>query len=241
MESSFSNDFIDHTISDWAGRKEPNIVEKYLFENYLENSELSVLEAGTGAGVLSFCLEKKFGFKNITAFDIIPKMIKKAQDKAKKQKSNIKFMVANACHLQSLKSGQFDYLIYLGQILSMVPEEQLNLALEEAYRLGSKNSTYFFSFLDWGSRWYNPILSFNINLARLLTGRPIKKYYIPEIKYKGSINWHFYENEQHALLWCKKDRIIRKLKLAGFNVKKIYYESDITNKKGTAFYFVCNK
>ncbi|MCF6295269.1 MAG: class I SAM-dependent methyltransferase [Flavobacteriaceae bacterium] len=241
MAQAFSKLFRQHTLKDWGSRSKINYVEQYLFDTYFTDSSLSVLEAGTGGGVVSFYLEHEKKFKVVTAFDIIPEMILKAQTTAKSQNSNIHFLEGDACDLSTLQTGQFDYLIYMQQILCMIPQTHLKQALQEAYRLGAPDSIYLFSFLDWDSRWYNPILSFNVNAFRFFKGLPFQKYYLPEVKFHGSINWRFYSKNQHALLWGKKDDLVHLLKSSGFAIEYIYKNESLIHRKDNAHYFVCKK
>ena len=149
---------------------------------------------------------------NIAAFEIIPYMIQKAKTKAKSKKSNIQFYLDDASDLNRFKDNEFDYLLYLGQVLSMVPKANLNDALLEAFRICKPNGTFILSFMDWDSRWYNKLLSFNINFFRILTGRKIQKYYLPELKFHNRINWKFYKKEQHPILWVRK-KLLKKMRI----------------------------
>ncbi|WP_445736481.1 class I SAM-dependent methyltransferase [Mariniflexile sp.] len=240
-KSGFSEHYEKKVVENWIGRSSINKVEEYLFSKYINNNKLKVIDAGTAAGIFSFYLEEKSGFKNITAFDIIDEMIVTAKAKAVQKQSTITFVQADASNLNNFDGGQFDYLIYLQQILSMVPKELLNKSLEEAYRIGSKDAVYIFSFLDWNSRWYNPIVSMVINLVRPITGRKIKKYYLPELLLGKSINKNFFSKEHHGILWVKKKHILKKLNACGFKVSAYYREEDLTKATGRAMYIICKK
>lgn len=237
----YSESFIEKTYADWNSREDVNNLESFLLSKYLKNNALSVLEAGTGSGVISFFIEEKLKFKDITAFDIIPEMIDRANERSKQKESEIEFITDDASKLENLKLKHYDYLVYLQQILSIVPEERLDLALNNAYKVGNDESTYIFSFMDWNSRWYNPILSFNVNFFRLVTGRKIQKYYLPQLKFNGKLNKRFFKKDQQGIFWGKKEKIISKLHKAGFKIDSFYKESEITNATGTTFYFLCKK
>ncbi|GAA4231932.1 hypothetical protein GCM10022291_05480 [Postechiella marina] len=238
FHEKFKKDVVDR----WSCRSSISDIEKYLFSTYLTNNKLEVIEAGTAAGIFCFYLEDELGFSKINAFDIIPEMIQIAKDKAKKKQSKVDFKQGDAADLKGFESNKFDYLIYLGQVLSMVPKDLFDQSIKEAHRIGKKDATYIFSFLDWNSRWYNPILSFFINFVRLVTGRKVQKYYLPEVKkVDNSFNWLFFRKEQHGILWGKKAKILKKLKDSGFQIQKVYNEEEITNRKGKIFYVICTK
>ncbi|WP_185956460.1 class I SAM-dependent methyltransferase [Changchengzhania lutea] len=242
MTNTFSKKFEEQVIDAWGNRKDLSKIEKYLLPKYLTNNKLKVVEAGTASGIFSFYIEEQLGFKNIKAFDLIPKMIELAREKALAKKSKIDFVQADASNLNCFENNYFDYLVYLGQILCMVPKAYLSKSLNEAYRIGKKDSTYIFSFLDWNSRWFNPILSKVVNLVRFLNGIKTEKYYIPQVKtVDRSINWKFYKKEQHGILWIKKNAAIKLLKKTGFKIVKIYDEEELTHYRGVAFYIICKK
>ncbi len=235
MAQNFSKRFSEQVINGWAGRENIYDQERFILNNYLLNSDLSVLEAGTGGGVMSFFIEESLSFKNIHAFDVIPEMIDIANNKAKKNKSKVNFSVNDAADLSSFKDEKFDYLVYLQQVLCMVPQKHLSMAIKEAYRVGAKNSVYIFSFLDWDSRWYNPILSFIINSARLLFGRKMLKYYLPEV------NKTFFRKDQQGILWAKKSHIFKMLEDVGLTITNFYTHEKLVQKKGRTFFIVCEK
>jgi ubiquinone/menaquinone biosynthesis C-methylase UbiE len=242
MKHNFSKKFEEHVIKGWENKSDIGYKLDEFISQYVTDRTASVVEAGTGAGVLSFYLEESLKFENIKAFDILPYMIEKARIAAEQKKSNIRFYVEDASNLSCFEKDEFHYLLYLGQILSMVPKDDLNNALLEAYRICDPKGTFILSFMDWDSRWYNKLLSFNINFMRVLTGRKIQKYYLPELKFHNRINWKFYHKEQHPILWVRKKHMVEKLQKIGFKIEAIYKEAELTkNDKGLSLYFVCKK
>jgi len=67
--------------------------EKIIFKKFF-NLKSDILDIGCGAGRTSIALTK-MGY-DVTAFDLVPEMIKKAKSNAKNQKLKIKFSVKNA-------------------------------------------------------------------------------------------------------------------------------------------------
>jgi len=153
----------------WSEKKELLLVEDYLIKKYLSNKNGKVIEAGTGGGRIIFEIEK-LGFTNLEAFDYVENMISFCKEKKNKLNSLINFEVADATNLKSYETNTFDYLIYLQQVLCFIDEENTHQALKEAHRIGRHNSTYIFSFLNWNSKIYNPILSILVNFYRFLRG-----------------------------------------------------------------------
>ena len=240
-EGHFPLWFTEKVIEDWGDRTDISKLENYLLSKYLTNSSLAVIEAGTGAGVLSFFIEESLKFDKITAFDIIPEMIDRALIKSKEKKSNIHFTYGDASNLKNFKPNEFHYMVYLQQILSMIPCDRLDHALNRAHNIGTADGIFIFSFLDWDSRWYNPIVSFKINLVRFLSGRKIQKYYLPELKFNSRLNKEFFKKNQHSIFWAKKKHLVQLLNNAGFKIEVCYKEEELTKFKGRALYFICKK
>jgi hypothetical protein len=240
LKNSFHTQFEEEVFQGWskAGLYATD-AEKYIFKKHL-STDVNTLEAGTGGGRISFYLEDALNFKNIIAFDLVPKLIEHCKSVAIKKGSNIKFEVADVSNLKRYKSREFGNLLYTGQVLSMVPKAMLNNALLEAYNIGDKESTYVFSFMDWNARWYNPVLSFMVNLSRLLKFKKIETYYIPEIRHMKRINKHFFSAKGYGILWIKKKHAIKKLESSGFNIKAAYRESELSNSKSVLF-FICTQ
>ena len=133
-------------------------MERYYLEKYLINTDAKIIDAGTGGGRIAFSIEK-MGFKNIDAFDFVPKMIEFAKNKAKNIGSSVCFQVADAKNLSMYLDNNFDHIVYLQQVLSFIPtEEERRMAVSEAYRVLKPEGTAIFSFLNWNGRYYNYFL-----------------------------------------------------------------------------------
>ena len=102
-DQHFSESFNQKVIENWGDRTRISKLENYLLSKYLTNPSLAVIEAGTGAGVLSFFIEESLKFDKVTAFDIIPEMIDRALIKSKEKKSNIHFTYGDASNLKNFK------------------------------------------------------------------------------------------------------------------------------------------
>ncbi|WP_298540303.1 class I SAM-dependent methyltransferase [uncultured Aquimarina sp.] len=240
MKNEFKQNYKNEIIEGYKDRKQINHIENELINTYLVNKNLKVLEAGTGAGVISFYIESK-GFDSITAFDIIPDLIDRAKEKALKTKSKVNFIIADASALNELQDNHFGYVLYPQQILSMVSKKFLSEALSEAFRVGTKDSLYVFSFMDWQSRWYNPILSFMLNVLRLIRGEKWSSYYIPELTMNGKINTKFFHADQHSIFWGKETNILSLLEKHGFKSQRIVKQKKKFSLHGDGIFFVCKK
>jgi ubiquinone/menaquinone biosynthesis C-methylase UbiE len=236
----FSDFYRKDIIASWKNRSEPNQAEIFLINKYFEDTGKKVLEAGTGGGLLSFYMEE-LGFCDQYAFDIIPEMIETALIRAKARNSRIKFEIANATALERYPSEEFDYLIYLGQIFCMIPIEFLQNAIDEAYRVTKNNGIMICSFMDWDARWYNPIISTMINGHRILTGQPLSKYHLPQLRLHGKFNYKYFFSRECTCYWPKADVIIKKLEAAGFYFEAVYKEEELTSTKGAANFIICSK
>lgn len=227
----------------WTTRKDLNPTENYFLNKYLTDTSKNVLEAGTGGGIISFEIEKK-GFSNIQAFDIVTSMITCAKEKAIQKESKIIFSVSDASFLDEYKTNQFDYLVYLQQILCFVPEHNFLEALHESYRVAKINGIVIFSFLDYDSRSFNSILSLIVNFLRKIRGEKVLKYYLPWLKIGEKFNWKIFHKNQAQIFWIKRDYILNKLQELGFEILEIKNDFEIENQKNTArgmLYIICKK
>lgn len=201
----------------WSEKKELLSIEKYFIKKYLSNKKGKVIEAGTGGGRIIFEIER-LGFTNLLAFDYVEKMIAFSEEKKKELNSLINFKIADATNLSSFNSNNFDYLIYLQQVLCFMSAESLTKALKEAHRIGAQDSIYLFSFLNWNSKFYTPILSMTINFIRVLRREQTDKYKLPWLIIDGKFNWKLLNKNQPQSIWYNEKHIIGILKQYGFSI-----------------------
>ena len=95
--------------------------------------------------------------------------------------------------------------------------------------------------MDWDARWYNPVISLIVNTYRLLAGEAWSKYYLPQLKLNGRINYKKFFSSDCICYWPTKESIIKKLENSGFTIEAYYKEEELTSYNGFAFYLVCRK
>ena len=213
----------------WTEKNDLLPIESYFIKKYLSNIEGKVIEAGTGGGRIIFEIEK-LGFSKLEAFDYVENMIAFCKKKKNKLNSAINFKTNDATNLISYNNKEFDYLIYLQQVLCFVDKDLLPKALKEAHRIGKKNSTYIFSFLNWHSKFYNPILSFLVNFFRGLRNEKTCKYKLPWLIIDGKFNWKFLNKNQPQNIWFKENEIITILENNGFSILEVKTQIESSNK-----------
>jgi ubiquinone/menaquinone biosynthesis C-methylase UbiE len=118
----------------WVDKYNLIPLEEYFFKKYLLNKNGKVIEAGTGGGRLIFEIEK-LGFKKLDAFDYVNNMINFCKEKKKQLKSRVNFKVAEVNDLSHYNSLDFDYLIYLQQVLCFIDKEDLVKRIELEKRI----------------------------------------------------------------------------------------------------------
>ena len=155
------------------------------------------------------------------AFDYVDNMIHFCKKKKEQINSKIDFKTADATNLVNYNDKEFDYLIYLQQVLCFIDEAMLPTALREAHRIGKQNSIYLFSFLNWNSKFYNPILSGIVNLFRVLRNEKTNKYRLPWLNIDGKFNWKFLNKNQPQNFWFEQDHIASILEENGFSILEI--------------------
>ncbi|MDO5980469.1 class I SAM-dependent methyltransferase [Flavivirga spongiicola] len=230
MKNNLNKDlYSDQLFKVWAEKNDLLSIESYFIKKYLSNKEGKVIEAGTGGGRIIFEIER-LGFYKLEAFDYVENMITFCNKKKKELNASINFKTADATNLITYTDNSFDYLIYLQQILCFVDKELLPKALKEAHRIGKVDSTYIFSFLNWHSKFYNPILSFLVNFFRIIRNDKIRKYELPWLNIDGKFNWKFLNKKQPRNIWFKESDIITILKNNGFSILEVKTQIEPSNK-----------
>ncbi|WP_298499403.1 class I SAM-dependent methyltransferase [uncultured Algibacter sp.] len=223
----------------WSEKKDLLSIEEYFINKYLNNKNSNIIEAGTGGGRIIFEIEK-LGFTNLEAFDYVEKMIHFCNEKKKKSNSSINFKTADATNLIDYGDNKFEYLLYLQQVLCFIDIDNLPKALDEAHRIGKQNSIYLFSFLNWESKFYNPILSKLVNFFRFVRGEKIDKYKLPWLNINGNINWRFLNKNQPQNTWFKEEIILEILNNCGFTVLEAKSRLNSKDKAGH-LHIACKK
>ena len=232
--------YSDQLFSVWSSKEDLLPIEKYFLEKYLVNKKGKVVEAGTGGGRIIFEIEK-LGFTNLEAFDYVESMISFCNVKKRHLNSSINFKNADATKLiPDYSEKEFDYLIYLQQVLCFLDKDLLPKALNEAYRVGKQDSIYIYSFLNWNSKFYNPILSIMVNFFRILRGEKTNKYELPWLILNEKINWKFLNKNQPQNIWFKKNSILDILKKNGFSLIEVKSQVDSSDKMGH-LHIACKK
>jgi len=223
----------------WSEKKGLLLIKDYFVRKYLSNIKGSVIKAGTGGGRIIYEIEK-LGFTNLEAFDYVENMISFCNEKKKELKSLINFKIAGATNLIDFSDNKFEYLIYLQQVLCFIDEEHTHQALKEVHRIGRHNSTYIFSFLNWNSKIYNPILSILVNFFRLLRNEKTSKYKLPWLNIDRKFNWGFLNKNQPQNVWFKEKHIVAILKDNGFSVMEAKSQLKSSDKIGH-IHIACKK
>lgn len=230
--SNLSKELYSKTLFElWSSKRELYPHESYLLSKYLIDTSKSVVEAGTGGGRIAFYIEE-LGFKNVRAFDFVPEMIVCADSIKNQKKSDVVFEVADATNLTIYPNDSFDYLIYFQQVLGFIPNDELFFqSLKEAYRIAKKDAIILFTFSEWDSRFFNPLLSVLVNLVRFARGEKYQKRYLPWLKLNERINWKFLNKNQALVHWVKRDELISTLERIGFTVVEIKGSLELVCKK----------
>lgn len=234
--------YSEHMIDSTIYRKNVSPAEKSVLKKYLTDTDKKVVEAGAGGGRLTFYIEE-FGFKDVTGFDIVEEMMDYAQKEAVRRASNIRFIAADASDLKMFEDETFDYLVYAQQVLCFVPKELFQKSLEEAYRIASPGSLTIFTFLDFDSKSYNPLLSICANFLRKLRGEEVSKYHLPWLKLNNTqFNWKLLNKDQPSIYWVKKADIIHQLTAIGYTIIEANKGSEIVeNGSKGVLYVICKK
>lgn len=228
-----------HDFDQWVHRQGLIREEAFFLSKYLLDKEAKILEAGTGGGRISFALEEQ-GYSNLTAFDFVEPFIEAA--KMKNSTTKINFCVADATNLQLFDNNTFQQVIYLQQIISIIPSHVIEDALLEAKRVLEEEGIAIFSFLNWSGRSYNAFISLITNFFRILRREPLSIQQLPWLKLGGKFNWKFLFAKQSTTYWFTIEEITTKLEQLGFKILEVKTSSDFTQSISEGMiYIVCQK
>jgi len=221
----------------WADRRKILLQEKYLLDKYVVDVDANIIEAGTGGGRLSLYLYDR-GFRNILAFDFVDEMV----SRAKRKNDQIDFICADATRLDGIEGGQFDYAIYLQQIISLVSREKIGTALSESVRVLKDGGVVIYSFLDYRGRIINPLVSGVVNCSRIVRREPVDRKYLPWLRLDGKPNWWFFSSGQACAYWFDREEIIGLIQDLGLTILEIATSADILGRfESGMLYIVCKK
>ncbi len=231
--------YSDGLFKVWAEKNDLLPIEEYFIKKYLQNKNGKIIEAGTGGGRIIFEIEK-LGFTKLEAFDYVENMINFCIKKKELLKSSVNFKTADATNLVNYTNSDFDYLIYLQQVLCFIDKESLPKALKEAHRIGNSNSVYLFSFLNWDSKFYNPILSLLVNFFRFIRFEKISKQNLPWLIIGDKFNWKFLNKNQPQNVWFKEKDIVNILETNNFSILEVKSKVNNSDKAGQ-IHIACKK
>lgn len=204
--------------------------EMYLCKKYLDKDVKTIIEAGTGSGRIAFCVEK-MGDYNIHAFDYVDKFIENANISKENMNSEVEFSVADATNLCNYKDEYYDFGIYLQQVLSFVPREQINQAVSEMAKKMKKGGHVICTVLNYSGRRYNKILSLLLQILRFFRGE--KKTYkeLPWLKNRGKINKRIFRKGEATVYWFDKKEVVELFRKNGFEVLECRTLGEIEKRK----------
>lgn len=192
--------------------------EKLLLKKYIKGSNKNIYEAGCGGGRLSFFTEM-IADNNIDAFDYVESFIKNANISKKQMNSNINFFVADATNLSGMKDENYDYALYMQQVLCFIPRENIEKAIKESYKKLKMGGRIITTVLYYPARKANRIISLILKPLRFFRGEKDLRYNeLPWLKRKGKINKSFLGKGQATVYWFEKDEIINLYKKCGFKI-----------------------
>jgi SAM-dependent methyltransferase len=201
----------------WAKLEEVDEAERYLIDNHL-NKQRRTLEAGTGGGRLLLAMQAR-GFSDLHGFDFVPGLIEAAR--RRDSSGSIDFQVQDATRL-SYSDESFDQIVYLQQILCLIPgEAERTAALREAYRILRPGGKAVFSFLSFDSRrrslFYRPLIGY-VRILRTMTRNPTSIQNLPWLKLGGKVNWNALLDRTPYVYWFRAGEAEDFLVSAGFKI-----------------------
>lgn len=202
--------------------KENRLAEEYIVIPFKSGCNPRILEAGTGSGRISFRIKEKADIY-IDAFDLLPSFIEQAEKNKVKSGLDIHFYVKDAVNLAGFTDNGYDVLIYLQQILSIIPKSELHSALSECARVCKPGGLLILSYANYDGRGADRLLSSLLSVIRFFRKDSLSSQELPHLhtnnkKGKRVINLSYLGSNQSIVYWFRKIEIEDALFAAGFDV-----------------------
>ena len=193
-----TKDFFNNMADTWDELNHYPIeqIEKMLDMIGIKNGE-TVLDAGTGTGVLLPLLIKRTAAGNITAIDFAEKMIEKAKNKPEVQQ--VHFITADV-QRYPFAAGAFNHIICYSAFPHFRNKHAAVEQFSAALKMGGMLSILHSSSREEINKTHSRILLRGINSDYLL---PVRKY-LPLLNRNGLFAEHIIDNNEMFMLCARK-------------------------------------
>lgn len=217
----------------WGTNQNDGLIncEKYLIEKYLTEKDAQILEGGCGGGRVSFNLLAR-GYSHITGYDFNEAFIANAKAMNKK----IDFFVEDASNLKAFPDKYAKYILNLQQLFCFLPDELVDKALDESYRVLKDDGIICFSVLYFHGRKLNYAVAPLIKLLNILRGKQHDIHSLPWMKLKRKPNWRFMGSNQAYVYWYGKGQFEKLLESHNYHIIEKFFDEGKTIQ-----YIVCSK
>ena len=230
----------------WASAQGLMAPEKYMLAKFVlpRDRSATILDVGTGNGRFLFEMSRE-GFTDLQGIDVSEKLIAVARQRAGKGNIPIKFDLMDASCL-SFKDNSYDVVFALGQVISFIDNDEDRLrAIRECCRVLKTDGLLVCSFLHYGGRWYNPLISV-LSLSSKLMKRDfdfLSRKCLP-FGTKSHLQHPF--TKQPYAYWFTREEILEMLNQAGFTViearsKRMILEDSSAFKAGGPIFVAAKK
>ena len=138
----------------------------------------------------------------------------------------------------------YDSIVYLQQVMSLVPLDDWRRALDSVHRLMKPNGRFLVSFCQHEGRAINQPLRLLLLALRFVRGQQISGYSQPLLKLGGKLNRNFFHREQFVIHWLPRDMIEQRLRTSGFRIVESTTSAEVRGKANPnrgMLYLLCEK
>lgn len=239
----------------WAHREQLITAERVLITKYLQK-DISTLEAGTAGGRILLAMDA-MGYRHLNGYDFVPEFIAEAKLRDKEQRINFSVMDASSL---TYDDKQFGQIIYLQQILSLIPNvKSRQQAISESYRVLRNRGIAIFSvccFPIRASQFIYKIFIIWIKILRCIFRKNVSIQNLPWLKLGGRFNFRSLLDYPPYVYWFDPSEFCNQLVSAGYQIVGVSVDSMLDKSQNAIvecvddidwkianghFYVVCRK
>lgn len=201
-----------------------------------------ILSGGCASGRIEFCVEA-MGAQNLSGFDFVPEFVDIARNNAQRKGFSTNFFEGDMRELKDVEDSEYDCLLYMNRLLSVVGALDVKKTLRTAARVLKPGGLLLLDALNVHGRAYNGLYATFVRAMWRLQGRRLEPRRMPRMRdMNGRVDWGFWKTDRNLLYWFERAELIGWLEEHGFELLDVTMERDLNPSSAiNAFFIACRR